>query len=209
MLVFFDERLVFLAVPKTGTTAIESALRGRADIVYRRKPGLKHVSARKYKRAIAPFFEKTHDLTAETMAVIRDPLDQIRSWFRYRNKDKLDGHPNSAKGMSFEDYVLGFLSIDPPQPARLGTQYKFLTDNHGNVIVDHLFAYENLTVFKKFLNSRFGEEFEFRAKNVSPQAVDTSLSAGTEAMLRTRLADDFALHKAVLNAGHWQSGRGT
>jgi hypothetical protein len=34
MLVFSKQNLVFLAVPKTGTTAIEMALRPKADIVF-------------------------------------------------------------------------------------------------------------------------------------------------------------------------------
>ncbi len=42
MLVFFKERLAFLSVPKTGTTAYETALRSRADLVISEPPMLKH-----------------------------------------------------------------------------------------------------------------------------------------------------------------------
>ena len=126
MLVFFKENLVFLAVPKTGTTAYEAALRGRADIIYRKRPSLKHTPARKFVRTIAPFLDKVHDLRPETMAVIRDPLDQLRSWYRYRQKASLDGQPNSSKGMSFEEFVGGFLSDSPPPPAKLGTDTYFI-----------------------------------------------------------------------------------
>ena len=101
MLVFFKENLVFLAVPKTGTTAYETALRGRADIIYRKRPSLKHTPARKFVRVIAPYLDSAHDLRPETMAVIREPVDQMRSWYRYRQKPALDGAPNSTKGMSF------------------------------------------------------------------------------------------------------------
>ena len=42
MLVFWKENLVFLAVPKTGTTAIEGALSPYAAMVLRDPPQIKH-----------------------------------------------------------------------------------------------------------------------------------------------------------------------
>lgn len=203
MLVFFKENLVFLAVPKTGTTAYEAALRGKADIIYRRRPGLKHTPARRFVNVIAPYLDQAHDLRPETMAVIRDPLDQMRSWFRYRHKPSIEGLPNSAKGMSFDDFIEGFLSDTPPPPAKLGTQHRFLTNRHGKVLVDHLFAYERPTAIIEFLQSRFGP-LNIPVKNVSPADVPTDLSPELEARLREKLAPDFELHTRALETGHWQ-----
>lgn len=202
MLVFFKENLVFLAVPKTGTTAYEAALRGRADIIYRKRPSLKHTPARKFVRTIAPFLDKVHDLRPETMAVIRDPLDQLRSWYRYRQKASLDGQPNSSKGMSFEEFVRGFLSDSPPPPAKLGTQHRFLTDNSDKVLVDHLFAYERPIEFIAFLEDRFETKLDIPVKNVSPSDVNTDLSSNLEQQLRDRLEKDFSLHEAAMESGH-------
>lgn len=42
MLVFWKENLVFLAVPKTGTTAIEGALALHAAMVLCEPPQIKH-----------------------------------------------------------------------------------------------------------------------------------------------------------------------
>jgi len=42
MLVFSNEKLVFLSVPKTGTTAYEAALAPHAAIVVSNPPELKH-----------------------------------------------------------------------------------------------------------------------------------------------------------------------
>ena len=42
MLIFYKERLAFLSVPKTGTTAYETALRDRADMVISVPAMLKH-----------------------------------------------------------------------------------------------------------------------------------------------------------------------
>ena len=43
MQIFFKQNLAMLAVPKTGTTALEAALRGKADILF--KGRRKHMSA--------------------------------------------------------------------------------------------------------------------------------------------------------------------
>lgn len=203
MLVFFKENLVFLAVPKTGTTAYESALRGKADIIYRKRPSLKHTPARRYVNAIAPFLDQVHDLRPETMAVMRDPLDQMRSWYRYRHKPALDGQPNSTKGMSFEAFIQGFLSDTPPPAAKLGTQHRFLTNKHGKVLVDHVFAYEKPMAILDFLQSKFGK-LDIPVKNVSPTDIPTDLPTELEARLRHKLAADFALHAQVKAAGHWR-----
>jgi len=56
MLVFWAEKLVFLAVPKTGTTAIEGALAPRASMVLRDPPQLKHSPVYRYKRFLQPLF---------------------------------------------------------------------------------------------------------------------------------------------------------
>lgn len=52
MLVFYKERLAFLSVPKTGTTAYESALAARADMVISDPPMLKHAPVYRYNRFI-------------------------------------------------------------------------------------------------------------------------------------------------------------
>ena len=202
MLVFFKENLVFLAVPKTGTTAYQAALRGRADIIYRKRPGLKHTPARKFQRLIAPFFDKVHDLRPETMAVIREPVDQLKSWYRYRQKPALTRLPNSTKDMSFEEFVRAYLSSDPPPPAKIGSQFKFLSNDIGDVLVDHLFAYERPLTIKQFLEDRFDMSLDIPVKNVSPKGIDTSLSRELEGKLKERLAPDISLHTEVLKTGY-------
>ena len=52
MLVFWKELLVFLAVPKTGTTALEGALAPNAALVFRDPPILKHTPLYRYRRLV-------------------------------------------------------------------------------------------------------------------------------------------------------------
>ena len=200
MLVFVDANLVLFAVPKTGSTAYHLALRGKADISLANKAGLKHMTARKYDRDFGPYLAQAHGLTPERVAVMRDPLEQLRSWYRYRQDPKRKGAGNSAAGLSFDEFVLAAISDKPPPFARVGSQFAFVTDDAGRVRIDHLFAYEKQAVFRQFLQERLGQKIETKERNVSPPA-PTPISPEVEAQLRAARADDFALHEAIMAAG--------
>ncbi|MFT7107527.1 MAG: hypothetical protein ACJAVT_002051 [Yoonia sp.] len=59
MLVFWKENLVLLAVPKTGSTALQGALAPRASMVFRDPPKLKHAPCYRYRRFLKPYFVQT------------------------------------------------------------------------------------------------------------------------------------------------------
>ncbi|MDG1472947.1 MAG: hypothetical protein P8Q26_15490 [Ascidiaceihabitans sp.] len=198
MLVFSDQNLVFLAVPKTGTTAVEMALKNKADIILTK--GRKHTPALRYRNKIAPFLHDTFAITPDPIAVMRDPIEQIRSWFRYRSGPRQAGTPKGTGGCSFDDFVLGVIADKPPVFAGIGSQYNFLTSAKGEVLVKHLFAYERQPVFRGFLNETFGEAIVFKQKNVSPP-MDAPLSQAVEDQLRVARAPEFALYQRILDAG--------
>ena len=197
MLVFSAQNLAFIAVPKTGTTAVEMALRPRADIVFAKHR--KHVTARRFHRRIAPFLAEAFNMTPERMAVMRDPEEQIRSWYRYRTGERQKGSDNSTFDVSFDEFVRDVISDTPPPHAGIGSQWNMLT-GRGNVLVHHLFAYEQQPAFRAFLDERFGEPVEIKVKNVSPQA-DTPLEPATRAALRKARAKEFALYDRLRDAG--------
>jgi hypothetical protein len=59
MLVFWKARLVFLAVPKTGSTALEAAFLPWADASFLNPPRLKHMTVRRYRRQLAGCSNRT------------------------------------------------------------------------------------------------------------------------------------------------------
>jgi len=206
MLVFVDANLVLFAIPKTGSTAYHLALRGKADISLINKPFLKHMSMRKYEADFAPFLQKAYGLAPARVAVMRDPLEQLRSWYRYRQKPKsrAKAGQHAALGLSFDEFVQETLKERPQPMARVGSQYDFLCGADGTLAVDHLFAYEKPLVLCDFLQSQLGSAVAAKQHNVSPPA-DTRISPETEAQLRQARAADFALHAQVMQAGgHWQ-----
>jgi hypothetical protein len=131
MLVFSEQNLVLFSTPKTGSTAMEVALKPWADIAFYKHR--KHTPVVRYQHKIAPFLRAAYDLTPETMAVIRDPLEHLRSGYCYRAP---------TLEVDFDGFLNAVMQPEPPAWARIGSQLNFLTDNKGRLGITHLFAYE-------------------------------------------------------------------
>ena len=195
-MVFWRAGIAFLAVPKTGTHAYQSVLADSADIILRGPPGAKHMNARKFNRHMRPILGKEEAKKLKTIAVIRDPIDWLGSWYRYRSRPKLDGHPNSTAGVSFDEFVRDYLSDDPPAYARLGSQLRFVGDANGNVIVDRLFDYARLGQLDRFLEKKLERKIIAPRLNESP-IVDLKLEPETEVLLRRVQSREFDLYQSV------------
>ncbi len=195
MLVFWKERLVYLATPKTGSTAIEAALEPLASVVIQRPPVLKHTNVRRYWQSFAPFLERASGEGFMVVALMREPIDWLGSWYRYRQRDGMARPQNSTRDMSFDDFVIAYLGPDRPPFADVGRQSAFLAPE-GTRGADRIFCYERIGSFVDFLEDRLNCQVMLPRLNVSPPGT-VALSAGTEARLRQALAADFALHAAL------------
>jgi hypothetical protein len=196
MLVFFKERLVLLSVPKTGTTALHSAFRDRADIVVSDPPELKHAPVYRYNRFFRPMFDKVCQTEMETVAVMREPISWLGSWYRYRRRPFMVGKPNSTHDISFDDFVLAYIKGDQPGFANVGSQAKFLEPRPNGTSVNHMFRYENPARLNAFLLQRLGAMPTLRRENMSPD-MELSLSVETEQKYRRKCAEEFALYGSI------------
>lgn len=197
MLIFSAQSLVFIAVPKTGTTAIEMALRPKADILFLKRR--KHITAQRFHNRFAPFLSKEFGLELERFAVIREPLEQIRSWYRYRAREARQGSEFSTEGVSFDEFVRQVISDDPPPHAAIGSQMGMLANGRDALMVHHLFAHETPPRLLGFLESRFGEPITLKPKNVSP-LVEAELEPATLVRLKQARAAEFELYARVRDA---------
>jgi hypothetical protein len=197
MLVFWKQALVFLSVPKTGTTAWEEALAPHASIAVLDPPELKHAPLYRYNRFFRPMFEKVGPAQPmETLAVVREPISWLGSWYRFRRRPSMAGKANATFEVSFDDFVAAYLQGDPPAFANVGSQAKFLEPRPNGTAVDHFFRYEDQAALLAFLEARLGLQIALPRSNVSPQ-MDLSLSAETERRLRRKYAEDFALWEGI------------
>lgn len=192
MLVFWKEKLVFLAVPKTGTTAIEGALGARASLVLRDPPGLKHTPAFRFERFVQPYFNTVDTTAFETMAVIRHPVDWLGSWYRYRSRPVLAGKANSTEDISFDDFVREYCKDKPKSFANVGSQARFVKDKDGGRGVTHLFRYEDQAALLAFLEERLSVRLDLPRVNVSPIR-PMSLSPDVLALLTATRPEEFVI----------------
>jgi hypothetical protein len=193
MLIFSDQKLAYLAVPKTGSTGIEAALAPYASIAFRSPPVIKHIPAYRFRRFVHPMLSAMTLNDIEIIAVIREPVSWLGSWYRFRGRAELDGMSESSAKMSFDAFVLAYLLPERPPVADVGSQLKFLTNGARQPLVHRLFKYEDSENLVEFMSDRLGFQFDLQRRNASPPR-DFQLSATVESRLQSELSHEFQLH---------------
>ncbi|EAQ03287.1 hypothetical protein OB2597_01667 [Pseudooceanicola batsensis HTCC2597] len=196
MLVFAKARLVFLSVPKTGTTAWEKALGPVADIVVNDPPELKHAPVFRYNRFFRPMLEKFVSDEMDVMAVIREPVSWLGSWYRYRRRPFMAGRPNNTYDVSFDEFVAAYCRGDRPGFANVGSQAKFVEPAGNGTRVTRFFRYDDQAGLHRFLEERLERGITLTRENVSPD-MPLVLSPETEDRLRRKRAAEFALYDSI------------
>lgn len=141
MLIFWDQKLVFLATPKAGSTAVRSALESLASAAIQRPAPLKHADIRTFRRHIGPWIGEQAGGAFSTVALMREPVDWLRSWYRFRLRDDLDGPLHQMNDVSFAQFASDYAQDGGPSRMGIGRQCDFLID--GEHRVDRIFRYEN------------------------------------------------------------------
>ncbi len=196
MLVSLKANLALLAMPKTGTTALEIALRPYCEIVYSGHPGLKHVNLRKFDRLFRPQLARLGHGEIETFCLVREPVDWLACWYRYRGRSDMANPAKSTADISFEQFALAWLGEQPPEFAVTGRQSRFVDGGATSARVTHLFRYESFAAARRFLADRFGRAIATGIENASPQR-DTFLAPATRKRLMDALAPDYALWESI------------
>lgn len=196
MLIFPKARLTYLAIPKTGTTAIEAALLPRSGLAFQANP-FKHMTLGEYRAHILPLLRRDPELDAdgfETVCMIRDPLEYLQSWYRYRARARGVPEGRSTAGISFPDFVAAVLSGTPPEFAAVERQSDFIRD--GAARVTTLLRYGDPGT-EDFFAQRLGFLTEFPRRNVSPKQALAPLPDALERRLREAWAAEFDLFASI------------
>ncbi|WBU61059.1 hypothetical protein [Paracoccus albus] len=189
MLIFWEQRLVFLATPKAGSTAIEVALEPLASLAVQRPPELKHVDAQRFRRHIQPWLRETVEEEFTTVALMREPVEWLRSWYRFELRD---ADQPAEKG--FEDFARRYIAAPESVTQGIATQSAFL--GGAKPMIDRIFRYEEIEKFTHFLDETLGCEIVLPRVNVPPEA-DVSLPPEIEQDLRQALRLDVELYACV------------
>ncbi|TXI03683.1 MAG: hypothetical protein E6Q73_04230 [Pseudorhodobacter sp.] len=195
MMVFWQQRLAFLATPKTASTAIEAALGSLATLVVQRPRALKHTDATRFERFLQPYLSDSRGEPFEVVALMREPRDWLGSWYRDRQREDVAPELSTA-GMSFDSFVRAYCAPGKrPAFADVSSQAEFLTTPSG-AQMPHLFRYEAMEAFVRFLEDRLDCEILLPRLNVSPKG-NTNLDPETLDLLRKAMAQDFALYAGL------------
>ena len=138
-----------------------------------------------------------YDTEMEIMAVVREPIDWLGSWYRFRSREDRIGHPHSTKDMSFDDFVRAYMQSPRPEFADVGSQNEFFRTRNNGFGASHVFKYENQDKILEFLQDRLNMQITLQQENVSPKR-DMALSAETERKFRKRHAAEFARYDSAL-----------
>ncbi len=196
MLVFSSAKLVFLSVPKTGSTAYEHALAPHASMVVSAPPELKHAPVFRYNRFFRPMLEKFVGPDLTVLAVMREPLDWLGSWYRFRRRAALTGHPNGTHDIDFDGFVQAYMQGRKPAFAEVGAQAKFLEPAGNGTAVTHLFRYDDPQGLCDFLAHRLGVEVSTEQMNRSP-AQPLEISEQTRRKFVRKCAVDHQLWASI------------
>ena len=203
MLFLQDAGLVFLAMPKAASQSIRKALLPHAADLGAEEPS-RHINIEMFNRDLRARFEDRIGRRVETFAVVRNPVERLSSWHRYRQRPAIAGTPNSTRGIGFEAFVKATLEPDPVPFAALGTQDRFVSWDGTTAAVDYLFDYPRLDLMVGFLAARLGAVVALDTVNKSRPKVAPPvelLSKPALRALRAGYAAEFALHHAVRKAG--------
>ncbi|PYF13125.1 hypothetical protein C8J30_101510 [Rhodobacter viridis] len=196
MLIFWEQRLVFLATPKAGSTAVEVSLESLASVSMQRPAPMKHMSATEYHQVLAPWLAAKAGAPFTTVALMREPIGWLRSWYRFRTRDDIEDPDHPMAGKSFDAFAQDYMAAKPPPHADIGSQSAHLCAADGTPRVDRIFRYEEIGSFVHFLEDRLDCAITLSRVNVPP-AADVELQPETEAALKRAMAADFRLYDSL------------
>lgn len=197
MLIFWKERLVVLAVPKTGTTALEEELGPRADIAFRHPPALKHANVDQLNGPYARLFRPFTPDDFQFVGVMRNPIDWLQSWHRYRSREEIKGTERSTAGVDFNSFVRAYLAKSRPKYARIGSQARFLQGKTHQYTNTMIFDYAHIAELYRYLEQQLGRTLSVKIRNTSPQLSEQNLDPDLEVALRAAYPQDFALYQQL------------
>lgn len=109
MLISLQHRFIFIASLKTGSTAIESALRPYADLAVTHSALGKHDSLGTIQARFAFAFDVLPRSEFLVFGAMRDPLDLLLSLYRSHSKPEFEAEPSYTGGMSLPQFVAEWL----------------------------------------------------------------------------------------------------
>jgi hypothetical protein len=201
MLLAPSHGFVYLAIPKTGTSSIETAFRPYAQVAPQGIPAIKHTRYIEFQRFLQPFLAAKGfpRESYEVVCAFREPIDWLSSFWRWRSRGKL-AEPSSPKhhrytgNVSFEQFARACMESNNGEER----QSKFVRARRGQAEIDRIFRYDRIDLLVDFLCEKIGEDVEVGIKNVSPER-PFSLSEECKCELREFLRPEYRIYQRAIS----------
>lgn len=183
MLYFSEQKLAFVAVPKTGGAATEQAFEHFSEV--------KHDFSVKNMHHPASWVKKKYGEDVEVVGLIREPVSWLASKYRYLSGEHIGFSDRySTRLIGFDGFLKRVLRGEKAWAEPLFMQSDYLDE------ADIIFQYEQFHLFVQYLNSRLGANVEVPHKNVSPM-IDISIGSDMVSAILQRFRRDADLHRAA------------
>jgi len=195
MMAMAHKGFAFLSMTKTGSTSIEATFSRYAQITTRRPPPMKHMRAATFNRYIVPILESYGypRSSYELVCIVREPVDWVASWYRYRSREAAQKSSGYTGDMTFEEFVGKLLD----EEVSLGSATQFVSAR-GKRLVDRMYRYEHLGDAVEWMAGKLEIDTPtLKRVNTSPDR-DLAVPASLRARLEERYAKDVALYEAAL-----------
>tara|TARA_B110000285_G_scaffold231454_1_gene300213 strand:+ start:60 stop:695 length:636 start_codon:yes stop_codon:yes gene_type:complete len=199
-------------MPKCASTSIERAISTLCNINFSGRARIKHINAQIFTEKILSAHQALlPSIQIESFCVMREPLQWIESWYKYRSREKFkkEHNRNYTGHISYNDFITEYISKGTRKPfAKIRTQYDFLKLRNGEIGIDLIFPLENMGLVEQFLFEKTNSKIIIPRINQSPTKDMTQLPPELEDALRQHLAKDIVVynfikkHKTFQNSQH-------
>ena len=194
MLIGLEKRFVFIANSKAASTSVEKVLSPLSEIIVAGTPQRKHMFLREAITAYDVLFGQPGygPESFFKFGILRDPIDWVHSWFRYRKGNKVESP--LPEGMSFAEFWAANDWTKFLAPGRRRLQRDFFTDAAGRVIADFIIPYDDLDAQFARVCDRLGVKRPLPRENVSRlRSDDEPIPDALRDEMRAFYAEDYDL----------------
>lgn len=204
---------VVLSMPKCASTSIVTALSGKADVVLRGHPRLKHMNCRQFHTRMVPILRNAgyQRKDYEVVSLFREPVEWLESWWRYRSRPAVvTENPDKYTGdMSFEHFAERYVAGDQDITGKVGRPARFVAlSNDLDLGVDRIFALDRPDAWQGWITDKMDGKVEIGTANVSTERREPELTADTRAALVDFFAPEYDIWARLRDTGSWTPPKG-
>jgi hypothetical protein len=191
MLISTSHQFVFVANLKTGSSAIERALRRHADIAVRETRLGKHLPLEQIEKRFAWLFQHYPIESLFVFGVMREPVDYMLSLYNAHSETPEGAKRPSTRGQPFDAFVREWSAESwQARPQR----EMFLRD--GRVAVDALIDFRHLAPQFAAICHEIGAQAKLVVSNASPKTMlREAVDPDTIRFIEAHYAEDYAFYE--------------